>query len=150
MSFDTDVARGKAAEARIADLFSIDFDIQPASDEEDRSGIDLWFTRGGIEIAVQVKADDVGARTGNLFIETVSVVESNKPGWAETPRADVLLYYVAPLVYIIPMRFVRENLARWKRQYSEATTRDERNDGYHTKGLCVPLREFDRCPRRTI
>lgn len=40
MSFDTDVARGKAAEARIADLFERSgFIVRTATDDEDRSGI---------------------------------------------------------------------------------------------------------------
>lgn len=130
-------------------MFAADFHITPATVAEDRSGIDFWFERAGITIGVQVKADNRLSETGNLFIETISVDTAGKPGWAEAPRADVLLYYApqARLVYVIPMRFVRENLARWKATYPVRPTRNALNNGYRTYGLLAPREEF-RCCRR--
>lgn len=150
MTFTADLQRGKVAEQRVVALFVDDFNVEPATTAEDRAGVDYWFGRGGIRIGVQIKADDVAARTKNLFIETVSVDATAAPGWALTPKADVLLYLVQPnnLLHIIPMRFIESHLGRWRQVYSERATRDELNNGYRTRGVCVPVAEFELCTKR--
>lgn len=142
--FEISRARGREGEAEIARYYSARFTVDPASWEDDLRGIDMWFIDGERRIAVQVKTEDAPARTGNLFIETVSNDVLRTRGWAVDPVADLVLYYVPPsaTVYEIPASFIRANLPRWAATYTVRATAPWRNAGYRTRGVCVPIREF--------
>ena len=147
--FDRSRLAGSDGETRIALHFRRWFDVEIASRDEDRSGVDMWFGYGGLRIPVQVKTEALPAKTNNFFIETVSNDRTGAPGWALTPRADFVLYYVPPwnTVFVIPMRFITDRLAEWKRRYATRPTRDELNNGYQTWGICVPVAEFADCEK---
>ena len=92
---------------------------------------------------VEYKSDRTAERTGNAFVETVSVDTANKPGWAHSSQADWLMYLVpgqCEALYIIRMADLRQRLATWQATYQQ---RRIPNDGYHTVGLLVPLHEFE-------
>ena len=120
-------------------------DIRPATAEEQRRGIDRVFTSratGSVD-TMEYKADDKAGRTGNAFIETVSVDVTGKPGWAVSSQADYLVYLVTrPMtVYLIGMKRLRAALPRWKMKYP---TVKAQNDGYCTLGVLVPLDELEK------
>jgi hypothetical protein len=80
--------------------------ITPASPEQERDGIDgLFENRFTGEIAtVEYKTDDTARRTGNAFIETISVDTSNRAGWTSAFKAQWLFYYLpgTATLYIAP------------------------------------------------
>lgn len=120
-------------------------DIRPATDEEQRRGIDRIFTLAadGRTFAVEYKTDHTAGRTGNAFIETVSVDRANKPGWAVASEAFYLIYLIPEpqTIYCLRMADVRKQLPRWRMFYQERTIM---NRGYNTVGLIVPLDELER------
>lgn len=143
--FDTQLRRGQNGEAELDAWFGRTFVIRPATREEQRQGIDRWFTdrRSGERLSVEYKTDWTASRTGNVFVETVSVDTAGKPGWAVSSRAEWLVYFLPDdgLAYVIPFADLRRALPRFERDYP---TRRIANRGYHTVGLLVPQDEFER------
>jgi hypothetical protein len=143
--------KGEAAEQYLDSFFLHQFAIQPATPEEQRQGIDRRFTRlsDGREFKIEYKADKTAAKTGNAFVETISVDTQNKPGWALTCQADFILYYIVGtrLLYILRPSDIQQRLEQWAAQYPE---RYIPNGAYHTVGLLVPLHEFEQAAVRTI
>jgi hypothetical protein len=150
-TFDTQLTKGAAAETQLDGFFAQWFDIEPASPAEQRRGIDRTFTpqAGGKPFKVEYKTDWTASKTGNAFVETVSVDTHDKPGWAHTSQADYLIYFLPDdlLIYVLRFATLRRLLARWQREYP---VRKIPNKGYYTHGLLVPLREFEQHAAQTI
>lgn len=140
--FERQLHLGADGEHVIREVFGSRFKIQKSVAQEERDGIDFWFSYGGFDLAIEVKTDFRAARTRNAFIETTSVDTDNTPGWAYTSRADFLLYYVPPdrTVYVMPMREIRRRLPHWRKKYE---LRRVPNAGYFTEGVIVPLDQFE-------
>lgn len=143
--FNTQLTDGAAGEARLDAYFAKWFTIRPATAEDQRSGIDRHFTRrrDRQQFTVEYKTDHTAGRTGNAFVETISVDTQNKPGWAITSQAQVLIYYVptSGAIYIIDTPRLRQALPIWQQRYPQ---RAIPNQGYHTHGILVPLLEFEK------
>lgn len=145
--FAEQLAVGEAWEAHLDAFFGGQFpvEIRPASMEEQRKGIDRLFVskRTGAIDTVEYKADRLAGKTGNAFIETVSVDATGKPGWAVASQARYLVYLVTDpeTIYFIAMRRVLAALPRWRAAYPEARAQ---NEGYQTVGLLVPLAELEK------
>lgn len=149
--FDKQNRQGKKGETFLDEFFSQWYAIVPATDSEQRQGIDRWFKPRpfGKRFPVEYKTDTTAARTHNAFVETVSVDTANKPGWAYTSQAKFLIYYIPgdELIYVIPFAALRGQLPHWSRRYP---LRRIPNRGYHTHGLLVELVEFERCAKRVF
>lgn len=143
--FATQLRRGQGGEAALDAWFGRRFDIRPATRAEQRRGIDRWFTdrASGERLSIEYKTDWTASRTGNCFVETVSVDTADKAGWAVSSQAQWLVYFLPDdgLAYVIPLVSLRAELPRWRREYP---VRRIPNDGYHTVGLLVPQDEFER------
>lgn len=143
--FDVQLRKGEGAERQLDEYFGEYCLVEPASLAEQRAGVDRYFTdrQSGHRFSVEYKADFLAHRTGNAFVETVSVDTAGKPGWSTTSHASYLLYFVVEdlLVYMIPMDRLRALLPGWARSYRKARAV---NDGYTTHGVLVPLVEFER------
>lgn len=116
--------------------------IRPATPEQQCMGIDrIWARRDGRQQSVEYKADIAAARTGNLFVETVSVDAAGRPGWAYTSLAQLLVQYVPGLARVIISRMmtVKERLPGWLASYP---LQPVPNEGYNTVGVLVPLEIF--------
>ncbi len=125
------------------------YGIRPATREEQRAGIDRAFTnpKSGKVSLVEYKTDTAAARTGNAFIETISVDAAGKMGWALTARADILVYYVPPMgvIYVLQFKALQWELPRWIRDYPP---RHAQNNGYSTHGIIIPLSEMAKSAMR--
>lgn len=143
-TFDIQKARGEAGEQFLDRWFAAWYEIRPATRAEQRRGIDCIFTRRqtGKHLAVEYKTDYKAARTGNAFIETVSVDTLGKAGWAYSSQADYIYYIPGDgLIYVITLEVLRRELPRWVREYP---LRAAQNEGYATHGMLVPLYEFEQ------
>jgi hypothetical protein len=144
-SFNQQLCHGEHGEEFLDHYFSRWFYIEPANPEEQRLGIDRFFMSRNQKhrLAVEYKTDETASRTGNAFIEVVSVDSSGKAGWAYTSQADYLLYYVPPraFIYMLKMADIRERLSLWHQKYP---LRRIPNNGYFSHGLLVPLRDLER------
>jgi hypothetical protein len=144
--FDAQMRRGDAGEAFLDDFFrQRGYTISPVSREDQRRGVDRLFIspRTGKQHRVEYKTDHTAGRTGNAFIETVSVDASGKMGWALTAQADMLIYYIPPShkILIIPFTALHWELPRWIRDYPP---RQAANHTYATHGIIIPLAELEQ------
>jgi hypothetical protein len=130
--------------------------IQVTDTEEQLRGIDrrLVFDNRS-SLTVDEKYDKHS--TGNFFLETVSVLERNTPGWVMGHlECDYLGYLFRPLrqLFLIDYRRLCEAWARhenvWAADYPLHTIK---NRGYVTVGVTVPahvvLDAIDGCIRIT-
>lgn len=148
--FQAQLAEGQAHERHLDDVFAKWFAIKPATAAQQRLGIDRIFRhRDGSVYQVEYKADSLAGKTGNAFVETISVDTTGKPGWAITSQATTLVYMVTEpeTVYVIPMVRIRTLLPRWQAVYRTTTAQ---NDGYQTHGVLVPLAEFEKISILTL
>ena len=151
--FATQLADGQAGEQRLDRHFGQWFHIIAANEDQQRRGIDRIYLdlRDGRRWTVEYKTDHTASHTGNAFVETVSVQTrtTRKPGWAATSAADWLVYFLpeCACAYLIRMWDLRQELRRWAGLYP---VRDVPNQGYVTRGLLVPLAEFEEIAHEVI
>jgi hypothetical protein len=149
--FNEQLAEGDRGEASLDRHFSRWFRIEPATPEEQRQRVDRHYRHrtSGQNFKVEYKTGSTASRTGNAFIETVSVDTEQRAGWAFTSQADMLLYYVPGkrVVYVLKMAAIRARLPFWLQKHE---VREVPNNGYHTHGLLVPLEELERCAERVL
>lgn len=142
---------GQTHEHFLDGFFNEWFVITDATRDQQRLGIDRIFTDNntGAIHTVEYKADTTASRTGNAFVETISVDTANRAGWAYTSQADWLFYYLPQdgLIYYWIFAKLRRHLPRWTKQYP---TRAIPNKGYKTHGLLVPLAEFEQYANKVV
>lgn len=144
--FAAQLTQGETYEAQLDAFFSAKgARISKVDRTTQRRGIDrMWFDPvDGRTWTVEYKADSLAGRTGNAFIETISVDTEGRPGWAYSSQAALLVYLVTEpqTIYVISMARLRQQLPRWAAAYP---TRQAANNGYNTHGLLVPLDELER------
>lgn len=146
--FDTQLGRGMDGERRLDAFFARLYDITPATKAQQLCGKDRTFTclYFGKQFTVEYKTDYTAARTGNAFVETVSVSTTGKQGWVYTATAEYLVYYIPKreVVYVIRFDALRLCLPQW---LQTCLQRDIPNRGYYSRGVLVPLVEFDALTR---
>lgn len=150
-NFDVQLAHGESGERFLDKFFSDKFEIHPATRHQQRQGIDRIFKnkKTGKILKVEYKTDYLAHRTGNAFIETVSVDSKGKKGWIYTSQADYLIYYVVIdlLIYVITFEALRKLFPNWIKKYP---SRKSPNKGYFTHGILVPLTEFEKYSEAVI
>lgn len=141
--FDMQLKKGELQEERLDKFFSKWYSIRKASRKMQRTGIDRIYQRNGKQILVEYKSDWTASKTGNVFVETVSIDTENRPGWAYTSQADILIYFLPDddLVYMLRMKDIRDHLEEWAGKYPEKSIP---NRGYCTHGLPVPQWWFEK------
>lgn len=143
-SFSNQFKQGTNGESALDRFFGDQFEITAVSRKLQRRGIDRIFrSRAGDNLLrVEYKTDYLAHKTGNAFIETVSVDSAGKRGWVHTSEADYLIYYVVEdlLIYVVAFTTLRRVLPGWLKRYP---TKKAPNSGYFTHGLLVPLRELE-------
>lgn len=140
--------RGESSEHYLDSYFSRWYDIQPATALEQRQGIDRHFTRDGSTKTVEYKTDYAAAKTGNAFMELISVDCRFVVGWAYSSCAEYLMYLVpGNAIYVIHFSQLRLKLAMWTRQYP---LRSVRNEGYQARGILVPLVELGKLAQQVM
>jgi len=154
-NFARQLDKGQKAEVFLDKFFSEHFDytVLTVTREQQQRGIDRTFIKRGatqFRFTVEYKTDWTASRTGNVFVETVSVDSANKPGWAFASQADLLIYYVPgdDLIYVMFLSKLRRMLPRWQGQYPSAPPIP--NKGYNTLGLLVPMHEFEQHSKQVI
>lgn len=113
--------------------------VTPVSRTEERRGIDRVFgLQDGRNVNIEYKTDEAAARTGNVFIETISVDSVPKHGWGFSCEADWIVIYIPGLssAYVVRPQVIREHLYSWTSMFK---VRAATNDGYHTYGVLVPV-----------
>lgn len=147
--FDTQKQAGEISERYLDEHFARWYNIQQATPVQQRQGIDRIFTKpSGETLAIEYKTDWAAARTGNAFLELISVDCRFVVGWAYSSCADVLIYLVpASAIYVIRFPQLRLQLPFWTRKYP---LRSVQNAGYQARGILVPLTDFSQVAQQVI
>lgn len=137
---------GLKGEAFLDTFFASAYIVTPSTESEQRQEIDRWFMNreSGHRFSVEYKTDARAGRTGNAFVETVSVLERNVQGWLYTSKAEYLVYFIpgsAWVIYVLKFPTLRKAFPAWAAKYQ---IKQVRNRSYTTCGLVVPLAEFER------
>ncbi|MEZ4707311.1 MAG: hypothetical protein R3A44_08910 [Caldilineaceae bacterium] len=139
--------KGEEAERQLDTHFADRFLITPATRQEQRQGIDRIFTKRdtGRQYKIEYKTDWTAGRTGNAFVETVSVDTMNVLGWVYTSLAQWLIYFVPARrqIFIVRVETLRAQIETWIAQFGPEKAIP--NDDYFTWGVPVPLAEFEKC-----
>jgi len=149
--FEDKKAEGEAFEHVLDAAFGRMYHIESVTDWLQRHEVDRFFTsRCKLRRThlVEYKADSKAAKTGNAFIELVSVDTQNRPGWAVCTWAQVLLYYIPPLakVYVVSVFHLKNALPEWQKKYpTKKRVANSRNGRvrYNTVGIVIPLAELE-------
>jgi hypothetical protein len=148
--FHEQLSAGEQQEQELDKFFVRWYDIQRAALDQQRCGIDRIFTRrdNGYVFKIEYKADWTASKTGNAFVETVSVDTTHTPGWVYSSQADYLIYYLPKdmRAYILAFEQLRARLPQWEK----FPIRSIPNKGYSTVGVLVPLGEFERIAIRVV
>lgn len=149
--FQKQLTAGEAHEDRLDQYFGRWYFILKVPREMQRYGIDRVFVRKTniIPVTVEYKADSAATKSGNAFIETVSVDKADKPGWAYTSRASQLVYYLPgyDVAYVIEFQALRDQLESWRARYREQSIP---NKGYNTRGILVPLQALQQVSTKVL
>lgn len=147
--FSDQLDKAEEYERKLDRYFSKWYDIRTVGMDAQRRGIDRIYRNDDRKLAVEYKTDFLTQRTGNVFIETVSVDRTGKLGWAWTSQADIIVYLVAPnTIYIANPYDIRDHIEFWKQQYGE---RSVQNKSYKSKGIPLPEKQFAKvCKVRTL
>lgn len=152
--FGYKLQQGQEGEAALDEYLSDNYHVFPVNRALQRLGIDRVLVNRdtGKPFTVEIKTDEVAQRTGNAFIETISVDDSEgltpKQGWAYTSKAEFLLYYTLPSTcYVLRLSELRQRLPIWETRYQK---RWAQNDGYRTHGLLVPMNQIQKLALKTF
>lgn len=119
------------------------YTIERATQHEERVLClgDRKFAKGDRSSWIEYKSGIQTFYTGNVFLETVSVDTTNKPGWVYTCQADFILYAAVLNKKILVFRpeKLREEIENLKEKFIETKTGKNQNKGYNTHGVIVPL-----------
>lgn len=148
--FDKQLKDGTKHECDLDIFFEKWFTIVKVNIAMQRRGIDRKFIgrKTGHCYTIQYKADSTAARTGNAFIETISVDTDNVPGWAYTTQAQYIFYYIPPAkeIRVVCVKQLKAALSQWKREHRlspPVPNKGRYGKQYNTFGLLVPLKDFD-------
>lgn len=148
-SFTKQKAIGDRGEEAILAYFSEEWHIEKAHFAQQKKGIDFNFQhrRDGISCTIELKTDTRAHETGNAFVETYSDFPRKK-GWAYTCQADYLFYYLPQdgLIYVFLPNKIRELLPKW----AKYPNRNIPNQSWVTRGVLVPLAEFEKHANQVI
>lgn len=103
---------------------------------------DRHFRKNGRAYRVEYKSGIQTFYSGNIFLETVSVDATNRPGWVYSCKADYILYAALlnkKILVFLPDK-LRGQMEMLKARFREVATKHHQNDGYNTHGVIVPLK----------
>lgn len=150
-NFKEDYARGLEGEVFLDDFFSRqypDIEIQEATPEQQRLGIDRVFDNGNRQWGVEYKTDYIAENSGNIFLEmTVNHYPNPKLGWAVGSQADILIYYIPKVaVYSIPFPLLRTQMDTWVTQlgWRLVTNNRGKENQYTAYGMLLPVYRLER------
>jgi hypothetical protein len=139
-SFKDQLSKGEEYERKLDEYFSYWYNIEPVDIDGQRQGIDRIFRNNDRIIAVEYKTDFLTQNTGNVFIETMSVTEMGRYGWAWTCKADILVYLCIPeTIFLANPYDIRDHIPLWTSVYG---VRMVKNKSYHSQGIPLPIKEF--------
>ncbi len=126
---------GEVGERTLDAHFSKFYKIQAVPMELQLLGVDrIFFNPKGSRFTVEYKTDLIATTTRNFFLETQV---NGKSGWLWSSVAQLVIYYVPPMAYILSLVSLRQDV---QMEVIKGTpSKPVENDGYTAEGLLVPI-----------
>lgn len=101
----------------------------------------IFTAKEGKSFYVEYKSGIQTYYTGNIFLETISVDSSGKPGWVYTCKANYIIYaaLLNKTILVFTPAKLRAEIQILKSKFKEVKTSKGQNEGYNTHGVIVPL-----------
>ena len=140
--FEEQLEKGEQYEHILDTFFSSQYDIEEATFEQQRLGIDRLFTskKRSVRASVEYKTDFVAQRTGNVFIETEND-EVEYTGWASSSTAQILVYFIPEMniIFMADMLKIKLDIDFLCVKYGIRTVK---NETYNMLGTPIPIDKF--------
>ena len=125
---------------RILDTFFmyLGYEVEEVDLKSQRRGIDRKVTTpNGDTMRLEYKTDALTAKTGNVFVETISSTKSGALGWALKTQADYVIYFVPDWrkALVISPQILRDKIPEWIFEYRQKPVK---NAGYFSYGIPIP------------
>jgi len=146
--FKEQLELGQQHEKEIFDYLEEDgWIVKTATREYQRRGIDCFVTKDKITYSIEIKSDSRASKTGNAFVETVSVDNPFKRGWAYTSQSNFIFYYLPLdcLIYCLNTQWIKCSVNIWEKRFPKRTIP---NKNYNTIGLLIPLYFFEEIAQK--
>jgi hypothetical protein len=141
-TFKEALERGEKYEALLDEYYNKKgFEVK-APEQLQYLGADRLFKTKYCRFLVEYKADETAGKTGNFFIEIWSDIEQEKPGWACTSLAQVLIYYIPDwkTAFWLNMAAIRFALP----MLNKTCQKKDCHIDFHSQGLLVPINSLHR------
>lgn len=136
-------AIGLKGEQILDAYFSKFYTIEEVTMNEQFQGIDRFFHKGDIKLAFEYKCDTY--TSGNVFVETLSNIESGRLGWAFTSKADYIVYFFLNYDFFLLVKpaDVKNALKDWVKccRYRDVYNKVEGRE-WHSRGRLVTIEQF--------
>lgn len=130
---------GDAGESILDTFFiSLGCQVEEVDLKSQRRGIDRIVTKpDGETMRLEYKTDALTAKTGNVFVETISSTKSGALGWALKTQADYVIYFVPDWrkALVISPQILRDKIPEWVFEYRQKPVK---NVGYFSFGIPIP------------
>lgn len=131
---------GQIGACMLDGYFSKLYRLLPATMAEEENGIDRVGFCDGRQVFLEYKTDVKADQTGRAFIEVVAYAhdEGQRPGWAYTSHADIIVYFLpfSNRLFLIRPHRLRSRMPYYEVQYPRF---EVANTKWTTTGLLMPL-----------
>lgn len=153
--FSECLEQGAQGETILDNFFRQHYHIRPATQEEQKQGIDRVFKHRKklYNLTIEYKTDSRAADTRNACLEVAKHLDPYKEGWALTCEADYLIYYVPGIKkgFVIQPEVLRMHLNAWLIAYKLRIVKSEGiYQNYQTQCLIVPLWELENIAVKVV
>jgi len=144
-NFNEQYEKGVKGENRLDKFFNTIFNIGQVPRILQQFGCDRIFTniQSKKRYLIEYKSDERAAKSGNIFVETISVDTENKLGWAYTSCSQYICFYIPGKgeIYIVSTLYIKAKISEWISKYE---IKRIKNEGYYTEGVAVPIDEIKK------
>lgn len=113
-----------------------------------KSGVDFIINKKSISFDVKCR-DFYSYKFKDILLETISIIEFNKLGWLHTSDSNAIVYlWKNPSGtkfidgYILFLEEIRKWIKDRKYPEREACSYNSYGNSWHTRNICVPIKDF--------
>lgn len=130
-------------------LIAHEYIVSEATKQQQWEGVDLIAAKSSITLRIEVKSDFMAHRTGNVFIELLSNIESGRIG-AVYSQSDFFCYVIVDTWQCFVLRTEKLRNAISQGVWGPLPFRTVNNGKYHTGGVFVKAEHLSEIAKSVI
>lgn len=152
--FKTNVREGQKGEAMASSfLTSIGYQVENVSQDPNFQKVDIDLIAGkevGERMTIEIKADSMVSRTGNICIETITNVAKGKKGWLYYCKASHIFFVdvVNRIIHCVRFNEFYDMYQQNKDRYRHFIRQQFENGVYYKEAelALIPLEDIKKLP----